>query len=458
MLLSKRGYGIYRIRNIVNQKFYIGSTKSFQDRERIHFYGLNANAHHCKHLQNSFNKHGADVFVFEPLENCPLKDLIKREQWYIDNWNPQYNTNRLAGKPPVDPERSSRVAKQNWESGIWDYRKRPVNRVDPNTGEIVEYISMLAAEWDGFEHSPVWHCCNGEISSYANYFWEYADGSSPQCRDLQFVKIFYDVKGVNVATGEIIELTSYDQCHEFGFSYARIRRCCSGRRGSRTHCGFSWEYLDKDRQQEAQKNRDRTFEEAFCKPVISTNIESGEEVHYRSMAEAVRSGFELACIQRVLEGEVSQHKGYYWREQGMPAPVFIPKFKPMKPIEQLTVDGVYVKIWTSKNELSDAGYDYSAVWSCCEGRPGRKSIYGFRWRFADEEHRKRVDVDWSKPKHASLLSAVVATHMITGEEKEYISMAAAKKDGFSQAHVSQCCAGKRLHHKGYYWRKKISTP
>ena len=48
---------------------------------------------------------------------------------------------------------------------------------------------------------------------------------------------------------------------------------------------------------------------------------------------------------------------------------------------------------------------------------------------------------------------VVGTNVKTGIEIKYNSMSDAKKDGFSSEKISLCCAGKRLSHKGYYWRK-----
>ena len=49
---------------------------------------------------------------------------------------------------------------------------------------------------------------------------------------------------------------------------------------------------------------------------------------------------------------------------------------------------------------------------------------------------------------------VVGTNVKTGIEIKYNSMSDAKKDGFSSEKISLCCAGKRLSHKGYYWRKE----
>ena len=67
--------GIYRIRNLTNNKFYIGSAVNLNKRKNQHFHYLRNNKHHNKPLQNSWNKHGSDVFKFTILCNCEIIEL-----------------------------------------------------------------------------------------------------------------------------------------------------------------------------------------------------------------------------------------------------------------------------------------------------------------------------------------------------------------------------------------------
>jgi hypothetical protein len=93
--------GVYSIRNKINSKIYIGSTKqSFRARWTRHLYELERNEHYNKKLQNAFNKYGRDNFVFSVVEYVNNKsDIVDIEQYYIDVFFGKYcyNMNRNAG-------------------------------------------------------------------------------------------------------------------------------------------------------------------------------------------------------------------------------------------------------------------------------------------------------------------------------------------------------------------------
>ena len=91
--------GIYKITNIVTGKCYVGSAVDLKDRFRSHRSKLFLNKHHSPKLQNSYNKHGLDKFVYEIIEECPKGIIIEREQYYIDlydSYNKGYNSRQKA--------------------------------------------------------------------------------------------------------------------------------------------------------------------------------------------------------------------------------------------------------------------------------------------------------------------------------------------------------------------------
>lgn len=62
---------IYRITNMANGNFYIGSAESFARREWQHKYDLKRGQHKNPHLQAAWNKYGEEMFVFEVIEEVP---------------------------------------------------------------------------------------------------------------------------------------------------------------------------------------------------------------------------------------------------------------------------------------------------------------------------------------------------------------------------------------------------
>lgn len=94
---------IYSIKNIVNQKLYVGSTADLSSRMKIHFYLLGAGKHHCKHLQSAWNKYGPHCFVVEILSDViDVERLLIVEQEFIDSLLQSgllYNASICASRP-----------------------------------------------------------------------------------------------------------------------------------------------------------------------------------------------------------------------------------------------------------------------------------------------------------------------------------------------------------------------
>ncbi len=62
--------GIYRIRNIVNKRIYIGASTNLFRRTRSHRNRLNANNHANKYLQKDWNRYGSKSFRVEIILEC----------------------------------------------------------------------------------------------------------------------------------------------------------------------------------------------------------------------------------------------------------------------------------------------------------------------------------------------------------------------------------------------------
>ena len=75
---------IYKIQNLKNNKYYIGSTNSFKTRKRQHISDLNNSRHHNYKLQEDWDIHGENNFKFSVLERITKSKQYEREQDYLD--------------------------------------------------------------------------------------------------------------------------------------------------------------------------------------------------------------------------------------------------------------------------------------------------------------------------------------------------------------------------------------
>lgn len=96
---------IYKIVNLVNDKFYVGSTTNKKVRFREHRKQLRGNRHHCKHLQAAWNKYGEEKFDFRVVEEVPDgADLaVAEDTWLQAHFGKDYCYN--SGSAAVAPWR-----------------------------------------------------------------------------------------------------------------------------------------------------------------------------------------------------------------------------------------------------------------------------------------------------------------------------------------------------------------
>jgi group I intron endonuclease len=94
---------IYKIRNVVNQKFYVGSTGNTRERFRCHRNRLRKNKHRCQHLQAAWNKYGEECFIFEIIEHVDSIDKLQAaENVWLAEWVGKplcYNKSRYSESP-----------------------------------------------------------------------------------------------------------------------------------------------------------------------------------------------------------------------------------------------------------------------------------------------------------------------------------------------------------------------
>ena len=88
--------GIYKWTNLINGNFYIGSSINLSKRF-LKYFNNNLLTKNNMLINRAILKYGHIKFSLEILEYCSSKDIIKREQYYLDLLKPKYNTLRIAG-------------------------------------------------------------------------------------------------------------------------------------------------------------------------------------------------------------------------------------------------------------------------------------------------------------------------------------------------------------------------
>lgn len=133
---KSKGALIYKIKNLINGDFYIGSTQNLNKRYYTHLNHIRTNKNTCVKLIRAVNKYGEENFSFEIIEKCSVEDLLNREQYYLDFLNPKYNISKKAGsnlgikRTEETKLKKSISQKENWSKE--EYRKNHLENLSKN--------------------------------------------------------------------------------------------------------------------------------------------------------------------------------------------------------------------------------------------------------------------------------------------------------------------------------------
>lgn len=163
--------GIYQIRNLINNKLYIGSAVNLRERKLLrHLKQLRNGTHHNEHLQNAFNKYGEKNFVFEIIEFCSTKDILNQEQYWIDTMG------------VLDRQKGYNIRPETSGGPLADETKQKLRDANKNKKGVVcielnkTYTSIKeASRSTGINDSQITRCCKGKNNTAGGYHWRYFD-------------------------------------------------------------------------------------------------------------------------------------------------------------------------------------------------------------------------------------------------------------------------------------------
>lgn len=78
---------VYEIRNLIDNKVYVGQSVNLKRRWRDHRKALDSSRHGNCYLQHAWVKHGSQAFAFNILEECAEEELNEREAFHIESFN-----------------------------------------------------------------------------------------------------------------------------------------------------------------------------------------------------------------------------------------------------------------------------------------------------------------------------------------------------------------------------------
>lgn len=249
-MIATKIIGIYEILNIENGKRYIGQSIDVLSRLRTHRYLLKSSkrSKDCnRYLYNSVKRYGLDKFQFNIIEECGVKELNDRENYWIEYFKTLdrkfgYNLRTDIGGRGVTHEETRVLISKN-------------NRGEdnPNFGnkwseEKKKYMSDLKKKQYSEGTVKVDMCAVKKGVNRRFELWE----QNPDLKNKMAEKVSdtlrkYDIARLDYNTLEVLEVykgrLDLKKKHPDYYTQA-ILGCCSGNKNS--YKGFKWKYVDRD--------------------------------------------------------------------------------------------------------------------------------------------------------------------------------------------------------------------
>jgi group I intron endonuclease len=195
--------GIYFIRNIKNNKEYIGSSINVHGRLTKHMSLLRHGKHDNPILQSSFKKNGEESFIVGLYELVARDDLATKEEEYINKMNSYYNIRKEVIRPINTPEINKKHSDtkkrmfQNGELVVNGARKVDLYKIN---GEFVgTYSSVHKATYTGLiSETEAFRMLRGEILESKGYFLKYHNDTSFDLDKILLSSLISSKKGIVV--------------------------------------------------------------------------------------------------------------------------------------------------------------------------------------------------------------------------------------------------------------------
>lgn len=266
--------GVYTITNITNGKMYIGYATNLRSRLKEHRTDLFKGAHPNSYLQNSYNEHGGESFLFEVLEECSVDFLASQEHYWATILNvhdEKYGYNLRATHPENKVGRSSYIKKpESIEKMkatrasrtyvVTEETRKQISETLKNKGTsipivqlgldgtfIEEFISLARCEEKtGVKTRSICTVAKGKKKSTHGYIFKYKKDYHPDVDNS--IKRDWDLRKVIQFSLDGEFLKTWNSLTEAALNNGGIGRrtpilmCCKNK--YKTSSGYRWQYAE----------------------------------------------------------------------------------------------------------------------------------------------------------------------------------------------------------------------
>lgn len=223
---------IYIIKNIKNDKVYIGQTTcGLNYRWNQHLKSAMNNYEPTMVIYNAMRKYGIENFFISILEdNIEIEKLNEREKYWIDYYN---------SKVPNG---------YNVREGGEDCGRKEVYKIDIKTNNIIECYgsATAAAVANNLDLSGLTKACRKEASNCGGFKWSYKENyDRDYIKNIKIKPFKQEIYQIEPSSKEIIN--KFDSISEASQKTGINASCISAALSGRyfTSGGFGWCYTDK---------------------------------------------------------------------------------------------------------------------------------------------------------------------------------------------------------------------
>ena len=138
--------GVYKITNKITGDLYIGSSVNIEHRWANHKSPSTWAAKSGMMLYQAMAQYGLNNFIFEIIEKT--NNLREREQYWIEQLHPTYNSNRAKG---LDEEKVKENAKEYYKSHEEKVKENAKEYYKGHKEKVKEYYKSHSDKWNSYQ-------------------------------------------------------------------------------------------------------------------------------------------------------------------------------------------------------------------------------------------------------------------------------------------------------------------